>query len=261
MKKQYRSFEEARKFVRSLGIKSQRQWTAYCKSGKKPKDIPTNAQRFYKNKGWKNYGDWLGTFTIRPRDRVYWPYEKARDFVHKLGLKNTTAWRQFTKSGKLSKEIPADPYEVYKNKGWKNTGDWLGTGAIAARNRKYKTFEDARKFVHSSRLKSQHEWNVFTKSGKLPKDIPASPRGVYLKKGWKGYGDWLGTNVVATHLREYWPFDESKAYIHNLKLKSLREWRRYTKTGKLPKKIPANPNKVFKLREWINGLASVNGLN
>jgi len=187
---------------------------------------------------------------IRHRDREYWSYEKARDYVRKLGLKNSTGWRQFTKSGKLPKEIPADPFNTYKNKGWKSTGDWLGTGSIATFNRKYKTFEGARNFVHSLRLKSRHQWSDYCKSGKLPNDIPKDARGVYLKKGWKGYGDWLGTYVVATNFREYWPFEKSKAYIHNLKLKSQQEWRRYTKSGKLLKEIPADPDKVYKNKGW-----------
>ena len=38
--REYRSFAEARAFVRSLGLKSHSEWSAYCKSGKKPEDIP-----------------------------------------------------------------------------------------------------------------------------------------------------------------------------------------------------------------------------
>ena len=40
MKKNWRSFEEARKFAQSLNLKSGKEWLNYCKSGKKPKDIP-----------------------------------------------------------------------------------------------------------------------------------------------------------------------------------------------------------------------------
>ena len=40
--RQYRSFKEARAFVRGLGLKSEAEWRDYCKSGKKPDDIPAN---------------------------------------------------------------------------------------------------------------------------------------------------------------------------------------------------------------------------
>jgi hypothetical protein len=47
-------------------------------------------------------------------------------------------------------------------------------------------------------LKNQGEWYAYCQGklpekGPLPSDIPASPHWVYRKKGWKGFGDWLGT--------------------------------------------------------------------
>ena len=38
---------------------------------------------------------------------------------------------------------------TYKNKGWIGMGDWLGTGTIANQQKEYRSFEDAREFVHS----------------------------------------------------------------------------------------------------------------
>jgi hypothetical protein len=46
---------------------------------------------------------------------------------------------------------------VYK-KEWKGCGDWLGTGTVAYANKEYKSFEDARAFVHKLQLKSSEEW-------------------------------------------------------------------------------------------------------
>lgn len=45
----YRSFEEASKFIGSLGIESWTEWHEYCKSGKKPDDIPFNFYEVYGN--------------------------------------------------------------------------------------------------------------------------------------------------------------------------------------------------------------------
>jgi hypothetical protein len=46
----WRSFESAREFVRSLGIKNHKEWKEYCKSGNKPDDIPSNPWDVYE--GW-----------------------------------------------------------------------------------------------------------------------------------------------------------------------------------------------------------------
>ena len=57
----YRSFKKARNFVKDLNLKSGAEWTIYCKSGKKPNDIPFQPHGIYKNKGWKGWKDFLGT--------------------------------------------------------------------------------------------------------------------------------------------------------------------------------------------------------
>jgi hypothetical protein len=46
-------------FVRKLGLKSQKEWFAYCQSDKKPDDIPTTPERVYADTGWVNWPDWL----------------------------------------------------------------------------------------------------------------------------------------------------------------------------------------------------------
>jgi hypothetical protein len=56
----YRSFKKARAFVRRLGLKSGTEWRTYCKSGKKPADIPAKPDDSYAGDGWAGMGDWLG---------------------------------------------------------------------------------------------------------------------------------------------------------------------------------------------------------
>jgi Phage-integrase repeat unit len=61
----YRAFEEARELVQTLGLKSQRKWKEYCKSGKKPEDIPAAPSHVYKD-NWKSWGDWFGRVYCNP---------------------------------------------------------------------------------------------------------------------------------------------------------------------------------------------------
>jgi len=250
MKKEFRSFKAAREFVHNLEIKNQRDWTTYCKSEKQPHDIPSRPDKIYKNKGWVNYGDWLGTGMIRHRDRKYWEYAKARDYVQKLEIKNTTIWRQYVKSGKLPKQIPADPMNVYKNKGWVSTGDWLGTDSVASFLRDYWSFEKARDYVHNLKMKSQSDWTLLVKSGKLPKQIPSTPSGVYKNNGWKSWGDWLGTGILQTQMRQYREFNDAREFVHSQNLKSTQDWRKFANSNKKPDDIPWSPYKVYKNKGW-----------
>ena len=211
-RKKYRSFEEARKFVHALKLKNQKEWRQYCKGelgGREPKpeDIPVTPNRIYKDRGWQSMGDWLGTGTIAPQKRKYRSFEEAREFVHALELKSQKEWKQYCKGkleGKISKpeDIPVVPDHIYKSQGWQGWGDWLGTGTIANYNRKYRSFEEAREFVHALELKRRIEWVKYCKGeleGMEPKpgDIPASPRHTYKSQGWQGWGDWLRKDTIA----------------------------------------------------------------
>jgi superfamily II DNA or RNA helicase len=244
-------FEKAKEFARSLELKSQKEWQEYSKSEHKPVDIPAAPSQTYSDKGWIGYGDWLGTGTIAARDRKYRQFEKAREFAHKLKLKTHKEWKQYTKSENRPNDIPVNPNKTYLNKGWIGYGDWLGTGTIAARDRKYRQFEKARAFVQSLNLRSGTEWREYCKSDNKPVDIPTYPNQTYSNKGWKGMGDWLGTGMIASRDRKYRQFEKAREFAHKLKLKTHKEWKQYTKSENRPDDIPSNPNQTYLNKGWI----------
>jgi len=120
------------------------------------------------------------------------PFKKARAFVHRLNLKTAEDWRKFSRSGKKPADIPSSPNKVYKDQGWVSMGDWLGTGTVANRNKKFRPFKKARAFVHSLNLETQGDWRKFCRSGNRPADIPSNPDKEYKDKGWISWSDWLG---------------------------------------------------------------------
>ena len=111
MKKQFRDFENTREFVKTLGLKTSVEWYAYCTSGNKPDDIPSNPNQTYKN-DFKGYGDWLGTGRISSYNIQYRPFKEAREFVRKLGLKSNKEWNEYCKSGNKPDNIPSNPWMV-----------------------------------------------------------------------------------------------------------------------------------------------------
>jgi len=128
---QYRPFKKARAFVRDLSLKSADGWRAYCMSGKRPADIPSNPNTAYANSGWAGFGDWVGTGTVATHLRDYRSFEKARAFVRGLGLKSTNEWYEYRRSGKKPADVPAAPHRVYSDQGWAGMRDWLGNGRVA----------------------------------------------------------------------------------------------------------------------------------
>jgi hypothetical protein len=111
----WRPFNEARAFVRSLGLKNGPEWNAYCRSGKKPNDIPATPGKRYAAAGWIGMSDWLGTY-IHRRGNSWRLFEEARTFARTLGLKSCNAWlREYARSGKKPNDIPAQPNKAYSD--------------------------------------------------------------------------------------------------------------------------------------------------
>jgi hypothetical protein len=189
--RQYRSFEKARSFARSLGLKSGAEWREYAKSSKKPPDIPASPDKTYAEVGWAGMGDWLGTDRVSNRLRKFRSFLTARAFVRGLGLKSWDEWILYCKSGKKPDDIPSNPNRTYAGVGWAGWGDWLGYKA-GARFRRGRSFKNARTFVRSLKIKNSRDWLAYCKSGKKPDDIPSNPNKVYADAGWVSWPDWLG---------------------------------------------------------------------
>lgn len=59
-KQKWKSFDEARDFVRSLHLDNQKEWRRWS-SLHRPSDIPSHPHTAYKAVGWLSWRDWLGT--------------------------------------------------------------------------------------------------------------------------------------------------------------------------------------------------------
>ena len=250
--KQYRSFENAKEFARSLNLKSAKEWTDQYQKGKIPIDIPLSPNSVYNKSGWLSWGDWLGSEYVANQQRSYKKHEVAKSFIQKLGLKSVAELKDYCKSGKKPLDIPNNPDQYYKNKGWISFGDWLGTGTIAPHKMSFRPFSEARKFAQSLNLKSSTEWSKYSKSLHRPKDIPGNPGRVYNNSGWKGYGDWLGNGIISNQNKVFSSYVEAKKYVHKLQLRSQKEWNEYWKKNERPSNIPRSPAGVYKNKGWIS---------
>lgn len=242
-------FEEARDYVRSKGLQNHKDWIVWSATTR-PENIPSNPAQVYKNEGYVNLGDWLGSGTIAPKDMYdYWPFEEARSFVQKLGLKSQKEWYEYCSSGQKPDYIPRKPRRTYIDKGWINLGDWLGTGKIATHKMVYRPYNEAREFARSLGLTRQVQWFDYCKSGQKPNDIPTSPRSTY-KHQFKNFGDWLGTGRIGNNNRNYRSFNDAREYSKTLKLSGKTAWEKWSADGNRPKDIPGNPRKIYKDKGW-----------
>lgn len=120
------------------------------------------------------------------------------------------------------------------------------TKATRGRVSKSLPFETARSMIRSESLSSFKEylrWWIINK----PSRIPKRPDRTYAKE-WQGWNDFLGNNNIFPCIRKkFRPFDEAKDYVRTLKLKNVKEWLAYTKSGNLPDDIPKRPDYSYKI--------------
>lgn len=264
----HQAFTDARAFARSLKLSTWDEWLQFARGelstkGERPSDIPIHPELTYKNKGWAGVGDWLGTGSVAASNKEYLPFTAAREFVRKLGLKNSSDWNKYC-SGKLHHlppkpdNIPRAADRVYAKSGWINVGDWLGSGTTSTSGRKYLDYEEAVSIIHGLGIKSAKEWSMLSKGElpgrKLPQFIPSNPPGVYRGKGWVNWGKWLGTGRVS--VKTVRPFADAKNFVHTLGLKTLRDWQLYASGGmahlpRLPADIPSSAAKKY-AHDWIS---------
>lgn len=242
MKKKLLSFEEARNYVHTKNLKNQAEWWIFCKSGKISDNVPRSPDKFYKNNGWNGWYDWFG-------------YDKIsvlkNNFIIKANIihNNKFDYSKVNYINVKNKVIIVCP--IHGDFEQTINGHLNGKGCSKCAKIEYRSFENARNFVHSLNLQTTAEWIIFTKSEKIPKDIPHSPNVVYKDNGWVSIGDWLGTNSIALQYMKYRIFEDAKIFAQKQNLKSKNEWKLFTKSEKFPIDVPKTPNRVYKDNGWI----------
>lgn len=140
--KKFLPFNEAREYVRGLGLKSIEEWEAYSANRLpgKPKrpasQIPARPDVEYASE-WIDWPDFMGY--PKRFDSKWWSFQEARAWVHKLELwrfrpqgGGLISWKEYC-SGRIpslelrpKNNIPTAPDQVYAKSGWKGWKDWVG---------------------------------------------------------------------------------------------------------------------------------------
>ena len=273
-KLRWRPFEEARAWARQSGIDKSTDWIRVWKSGGIPRDIPIAPYTAYRGKGWIDWGYFIGIRRPATKKKIL-PHDEARVHASSLGLTSGDEWRMYARKGidgkpPMPANIPRNPMQVYRNRGWVNWAHWLGIeqATMGSRNdgADLLPFEEARAFARSLNLSGQRAWRQYC-TGKLahlpPRlaGVPAGPEHYYQGQGWLGYGDWLGTGNVPIRRKSYRPYVSACGFTRSLGLKSHGDWIKYAR-GQLagyetmPEDIPRNPNQAyatdgFKWSDWL----------
>jgi hypothetical protein len=185
----YMTYNELVDYIKPLDIKSCSEWLEHWKLNEKPKNIPGYPQNTYKE--WVSWNRFLGTKEKVP----FVPYKEAHKLALKLKLKSQKEWMEWSKINRPN-GIPSNPQTIYKDKGWVSWGVFLGTGVISDVNKVFLPYKEAKKYIHSLKLKSSHTWRIYSSSDR-PSNIPSDPDSYYGKTNeWESWGEWLGNGNI-----------------------------------------------------------------
>jgi hypothetical protein len=244
----YLNYFEAKKWAKSKKILTGAMWQNLSSQNKIPKNIPKAPGQFYDE--WEGWPKFLETIID------YMSYDEAKSFVKSKKILGESSYRKYIKKNKLPKNFPRSVESHYKKQGtWISWGDFTGTGNVAPKDRKYRSYDEAKKYVHTLKLKGKPHWEKLRKLKKIPVDMPGTPNTIYKKQGtWISWGDFLGTNNMSSIIR-------SKSFISpkvaKLMYKKLfkeyninngNDWKKFAKThGKLLEKLnlPTEPFVIY----------------
>lgn len=185
-------FEHAKAIIEKVGLKNTLEWNEYKKAKYFNNKIPRQPQSFYKDKGWKGWGDFLGNGNVSNSSKNFRSFNQYKKFFIELKLKTIKEFKKLKNNNEIPHDIPSNPNLTYKNKGWTDWSDFLGTIIIAPQDKQFYNYEQAKEYIKTLNIKTSTQWGKFKKQNILNAKMPRSPRTVYLNKGWKGWADFLG---------------------------------------------------------------------
>ena len=237
----YLSYQDAKIVLKKLNFKTQNEFKDFIKNHEKKfygLNIPINPNKYYSKNIWKGWVDFLGN------DFEYFSYEKSKKIVQSFKLPNTRAWRDFCKNKKI-KEIPFQPNKTYRNKGWKDWGEFLGTGRTY--NKEFKSFDDAKKIIKKFKIPGRVFYVRFLREKKI-KGLPYKPHKTYKNK-WKDWSDYLGVKVRKRNdYSKILDYKKAKHYLQNKNF-NLKDWMKFIQEDNFPDFLPRYPKAAY-LKEW-----------
>lgn len=222
MNKKYLTYKEAKRLISKHKIKSSTYWYKNKKNIPEFISIPSTPNKFYKDKGWISWMDFLGNNRTYVMSHV--SFDEAKKFAISLRLKGMNEWRDYCTLGLLPNNMTTNPHFIYKNNGWINWGDFLGTNNLTFQEKhtNYYSYENAKIFMLQFNLRDKEEFYNFFQNHEKPWFLPIAPELFYKrKKVWISWEHFLSKEKKVLTLLEL------KKIVKLLNIQSKEEYQAY----------------------------------
>lgn len=240
------SFEDVCQKVRIIGFKGAKDYALRYKNFS---NLPSNPDHCYRDKGWKSWGDFLGTGKEIQKSEQILLFDEARQKARDFGFKNERDYRSRYKN---IPGLPGDPRVFYKKKGWSSWADFLGIELeLRQKTEQILPFKEAKEKATSLGFKDGSDY--FSRYKDFP-GLPGNPDQHYRDKGWKSWGDFLGTGKEIQKSEQILPFEEARQKARSFGFKGVVDYSlRYKNIPGLPS-LPRDFYKNKGWKDWIDFL-------
>lgn len=219
-------YAEVKRIAQECGISSALEYSRLKKEKMFPWNMPSCPQQIYSEwEGWSVFlgNDYVGNMKLNIK---LWPYEKAKEYVRPLGVKNKYEWRQLVREGK----IPAGLAVVDIVSAYRRTHTWVSVDDFFGEDyhSEAKTHEQ---FVRCQMDKNKRREMLLEQRRRIvqEREVRASARRAK-------------RNVL--------PFDEGHKIAMSMGIKTSREWRKAYQDGRLPEGMPKYPEHLYGGKGW-----------
>lgn len=245
-RKEFVLYNEAKEYAITLKINSTNEWKNIVKTSEFRKDIPKAPDQYYKNCGWKSWGEFLGTGTIAPFNIEYENYNQLETEILNLKLETKDEYLIWRKENKREYNTPHNPEQTYKNTGWISWGKFLGTNrmSVANKHNQYVSYSELSKLVCLLKIKTKQEYITWKKIS--DEKYPLTPNVTYKNNGWINWYCFLNNTTTSF---SFMPFKDAKNLVQEQNFKNIKEYFNWRKFNNLTT-LPSCPNKTYKNKGW-----------
>ena len=173
-------------------------------------------------------------------------YEEIKKYVQKNNIKTLKQWYSIYKERKIPRKYPRSIMSIYK-KNWEGSAVFFNTKNPSRKVLNYLNYKDLEKIILKKNFNNAYEYKKFVKKNNKEFEYPLGPDRIYVDKGWKDWGTFLGK---PPRYRDYVSFNEAKKYFKRNRILSSSSWAEFKKRNKIPDNIPKKPSFTYEGKGW-----------
>lgn len=239
---EWASWDKAKEFGRTCGVKNIKDWMQLCRDGRKPINVPTAPDTIYPE--WKSWPDFLNSGNVVPdrsRDTsLFLSKEEAIKYCRRNGINDK---HKYKKAYQDTTFLPQNPCQHYKMK----PSELFGTEPRATKFQR-KTLEEHIQFAKDNNIKSSREWSKKAKNGLIPFGYAKWPNKIFKGR----VTEIFGTAINKETSENFMTYEEARRMMIDIGLKTSTDFKLWKQSGARSQNFPSNPSSTYKNKGWIS---------